>query len=264
MSELVVKGLRASAHGKIILDGVDLVVRSGEVHAIMGPNGSGKSTLSHVLAGRSGYEVLGGSAAIDGVDILGMPAWKRAEAGLFLAMQYPTEVPGVAVKDMLTASRSTRSNSAEICERMEAEAVRVGFSAKFLERPLNVDLSGGEKKRNETLQLGVLRPKFAILDELDSGLDVDALRMVSRRVEQETTESGLGVIAITHHGRLFDELHPDVVHIFAKGRIIESGGPKLADELEDSGYERWAGTEPAKAVTALDLFADPLACARHR
>jgi len=259
MSELVVEGLRASAHGKVILDGVDLVVRSGEVHAIMGPNGSGKSTLSHVLAGRPGYEVLGGSATIDGVEILGLPAWKRAEAGLFLAMQYPTEVPGVALKDMLTASRTTTSNSAEIYERMEAEAVRIGFSAKFLERPLNVDLSGGEKKRNETLQLGVLRPKFAILDELDSGLDVDALRLVSRRVEQETTESGLGVIAITHYSRLFDELHPDVVHIFVKGRIIETGGPKLADELEDSGYERWVGAEPAQAVAAPDPFADPLA-----
>jgi len=257
MSELIVEGLRASAHGKVILDGVDLVVKSGEVHAIMGPNGSGKSTLSHVLAGRPGYEVLQGSATIDGVEILALPAWKRAEAGLFLAMQYPTEVPGVAIKDMLTASTATASNSDEIYELMEAEAVRIGFSAKFLERPINVDLSGGEKKRNETLQLGVLRPKFAILDELDSGLDVDALRMVSRRIEQETSESNLGVIAITHYSRLFDELYPDVVHIFVKGRIVESGGPKLADELEDSGYERWIESDPVEAAPAINPFADP-------
>jgi len=259
MSELIVEGLRASAHGKVILDGVDLVVKSGEVHAIMGPNGSGKSTLSHVLAGRPGYEVLGGSATIDGVEILGLPAWKGAEAGLFLAMQYPTEVPGVAIKDMLTASSATASNSDEIYELMEAEAVRIGFSAKFLERPINVDLSGGEKKRNETLQLGVLRPKFAILDELDSGLDVDALRMVSRRIEQETAESNLGVIAITHYSRLFDELHPDVVHIFVKGRIVESGGPKLADELEVSGYERWVESDPVETIPAANPFADPFA-----
>ncbi len=259
MSELVVEGLRASVQGKVILDGVDLVVRSGEVHAIMGPNGSGKSTLSHVLAGRPGYEVLGGSATIDGVELLGLPAWKRAEAGLFLAMQYPTEVPGVAVKDMLTASRATDSDSDSIYSRMEAEAERIGFSAKFLDRPLNVDLSGGEKKRNETLQLGVLKPKFAILDELDSGLDVDALRMVSRRVEEETKESGLGVIAITHYSRLFDELQPDVVHIFARGRIVETGGPKLADELEDTGYEKWAGTDKPEIMATADPFADPLA-----
>jgi len=258
MSELVVEGLRASAQGKVILDGVDLVVRSGEVHAIMGPSGSGKSTLSHVLAGRPGYEVLAGSATIDGIEILGLPAWRRAEAGLFVAMQYPTEVPGVAVKDMLTASRSTASNSAEIYEQMEAEAVRIGYSEKFLDRPLNVDLAGGEKKQNETLQLGLLRPRFAILDELESGLDVDALRLVSRRIEQETNESDLGVIAITRHSRLFDELHPDVVHIFAKGRIIETGGPKLADELEDSGYERWAAADPVETADAADSLTGPL------
>jgi len=259
MSELVIEGLRASVQGKVILDGVDLVVRSGEVHAIMGPNGSGKSTLSHVLAGRPGYEVLGGSATIDGVEILGLPAWQRAEAGLFLAMQYPTEVPGVAVKDMLTASRATNTDSDSIYERMEAEAERIGFSAKFLDRPLNVDLSGGEKKRNETLQLGVLKPKFAILDELDSGLDVDALRMVSRRVEEETKESALGVIAITHYSRLFQELQPDVVHIFANGRIVKTGGPKLADELEDTGYEKWVGPDHVEVSAIVDPFADPLA-----
>ncbi len=261
MSELVIEDLRASAHGKVILEGVNMVVRSGEVHAIMGPNGSGKSTLSHVLAGRPGYEVLGGSAKIDGVELLDLLAWQRAEAGLFLAMQYPTEVPGVALVDMLTASCSTSSNPDEIYASLKTEAERIGFDEKFLERPLNVDLSGGEKKRNETLQMGVLKPKFAILDELDSGLDVDALRMVSRRVEAETGESGLGVIAITHYSRLFEQLHPDVVHIFAKGRILETGGPQLADELEKSGYERWVGTKDkaASQPTGGDTFADPLA-----
>ncbi len=258
MSELVIEDLRAAVHGKVILEGVDLVVRSGEVHAIMGPNGSGKSTLSHVIAGRPGYEVLGGSVRIDDIELLGLPAWQRAEAGLFLAMQYPTEVPGVAMRDMLTASRATSSDPDEIYELMQAEAGRIGFDEKFLERPVNVDLSGGEKKRNETLQLGVLKPKFAILDELDSGLDVDALRMVSHRIEEETSQSGVGVIAITHYSRLFEQLHPDVVHIFAKGRILETGGPQLADELEESGYERWVGTHVSQPAMASDPFADPL------
>ncbi len=262
MSELVIEGLRASVDGQEILKGVDLVVRSGEVHAVMGPNGSGKSTLSHVIAGRPGYEVLGGSVRIDGVELLGQPTWKRAEAGLFLAMQYPTEVPGVVLRDLLTASTRTPDDPAEINDRMLAEAARIGFDERFLERPLNVDLSGGEKKRNETLQLGVLRPAFAILDELDSGLDVDALRMVSARIEQATKEDDLGVLAITHYSRLFDELKPDTVHVFASGRIQLSGGPELATELEDTGYERWV-TVPAEAkrspLADVDPFADPFA-----
>jgi Fe-S cluster assembly ATP-binding protein len=246
MSELIIEGLRAAVDGQEILKGVDLVVRSGEVHAVMGPNGSGKSTLAHVVAGRPGYEVLGGSVRIDGTEILNLPAWQRAEAGLFLAMQYPTEVPGVALRDLLRASSTSSDDTDVIEDRMRVEAGRIGFDAKFLERPLNVDLSGGEKKRNETLQLGVLCPKFAILDELDSGLDVDALRMVSARIEQATEEDGLGVLAITHYGRLFQELTPDVVHVFAAGRIQESGGPSLAAELESTGYVRWV--EPSTAV----------------
>ncbi|MEM7142397.1 MAG: Fe-S cluster assembly ATPase SufC [Actinomycetota bacterium] len=262
MSELVIEGLRAAVEGQEILKGVDLVVRSGEVHAVMGPNGSGKSTLSHVIAGRPGYEVLGGSVRIDDVELLSLPAWRRAEAGLFLAMQYPTEVPGVALRDLLTASARTSDDADEIERAMVAEAARIGFDEKFLERPLNVDLSGGEKKRNETLQLGVLRPSFAILDELDSGLDVDALRMVSARVEEATDENGLGVLAITHYSRLFEQLKPDTVHVFAGGRIQESGGPELATELEETGYERWVEDTPAKASAAAlpdDPFADPLA-----
>ena len=260
MSTLIIEGLRAAVDGSEILKGVDLEVPAGEVHAVMGPNGSGKSTLSHVIAGRPGYEVLGGSVRIDDVELLDKPTWQRAEAGLFLAMQYPTEVPGVALRDLLSASVRTPEDPAEIGERMRIEAERIGFGSQFLERALNVDLSGGEKKRNETLQLGVLRPTFAILDELDSGLDVDALRMVSQRVEEETQEHGLGVLAITHYSRLFEQLKPDVVHVFADGRIQESGGPELATELEETGYERWV-TAPAVASAGLpdDPFADPLA-----
>ena len=223
MSTLIIEGLRAAVDGQEILKGVDLEVGSGEVHAVMGPNGSGKSTLSHVIAGRPGYEVLGGSVRIDDVELLDKPTWQRAEAGLFLAMQYPTEVPGVALRDLLTASVRTPEDPADIAERMRVEAERIGFGAQFLERPLNVDLSGGEKKRNETLQLGVL--------------------------------------AITHYSRLFEQLKPDTVHVFADGVIQESGGPELATELEDTGYERWV-TAPAPAASAGlpdDPFADPLA-----
>src|SRR5690606_31605415 len=178
VSELRIDDLHVSVHGREILKGVDLVVRSGEVHAVMGPNGAGKSTLSHVIMGKGGYEVTGGSVTLDGVDLLSLPTWKRARAGLFLAMQYPTEVPGVSLEDAMRAALvGTEREGAGVREALLAEAERIGFDARFLDRPLNVDLSGGEKKRNETLQLGVLRPKIAVLDELDSGLDVDALRM---------------------------------------------------------------------------------------
>src|SRR6478752_4214966 len=240
MGELVIEGLRAGVAGKEILRGIDLVVRSGEVHAVMGPNGSGKSTLSHVIVGRPGYEVLSGSVTLDGVDVLALPAWERAHAGLFLAMQYPTEVPGVSLQDMLTASFvASGRDTADVAALVGAEAVRIGFDARFLTRELNVDLSGGEKKRNETLQLGVLEPKIAILDELDSGLDVDALRACARRVEAAPHDTNLGVLAITHYSRLFTELKPDVVHILVKGRIRETGGPELADQLETTGYAAW-------------------------
>ncbi len=262
MSELVIEGLRARVGGKEILTGVDLAMASGEVHAVMGPNGSGKSTLAHVLAGRPGIEVLGGSARLDGVELLGLPAWERARAGLFLAVQYPTEVPGVALRDLLRASASTSDDVEEIESSMRAEAERIGFDEKFLERPLNVDLSGGEKKRNETLQLGVLRPRFAILDELDSGLDFDALRLVGARVEAATEEDSVGVLAITHYSRLFEQLRPDTVHVFAGGRIQQTGGAELARELEDTGYERWSGSQAAAASSSglpADPFSDPFA-----
>lgn len=262
MSELVIEGLRARVGGQEILTGVDLAMASGEVHAVMGPNGSGKSTLAHALVGRPGLEVLGGSARLDGVELLDLPTWERARAGLFLAMQYPTEVPGVALRDLLRASVSTSDNADEIGSLMRAEAQRIGFDEKFLERPLNVDLSGGEKKRNETLQLGVLRPRFAILDELDSGLDFDALRLVGARVEAATEEDAVGVLAITHYSRLFEQLRPDTVHVFAGGRIQQTGGAELAQELEDTGYERWSDSPPptmSGSKLGEDPFADPLA-----
>lgn len=240
MSELIIKGLRAGVLGKEILKGIDLEVRSGEVHAVMGPNGSGKSTLSHVLAGKPGYEVLGGTATLDGVDLLALEPWQRAHAGLFLALQYPIEVPGVRLVDVLVESvRASGGDVDAVRATMGQEAQRIGLAAALLERPMNVDLSGGEKKRNETLQLAVLKPKIALLDEIDSGLDVDALRAVSKRIEAATTEFNLGVLAITHYQRLLEELKPDRVHILAQGRIIASGGPELADQLEAEGYARF-------------------------
>lgn len=258
---LEIRGLRAGVAGKEILRGIDLTVRSGEVHAIMGPNGSGKSTLSHVVMGRPGYEVLGGSVTLDGADVLAMAAWERAQAGLFLAMQYPTEVPGVAVTDVLEAAfAASGRDTADVPGLVAAEAERIGFDERFLTRALNVDLSGGEKKRNETMQLGVLRPAIAVLDELDSGLDVDALRACARRIEAATEETGLGVLAITHYNRLLHELRPDHVHVLARGVIQRSGGPDLALELETTGYAEFADDDEAPAAPkAADPFADPFA-----
>jgi Fe-S cluster assembly ATP-binding protein len=239
--ELVIEDLRAGVGGKDILTGVDLVVRSGEVHVVMGPNGSGKSTLSHVLAGKPGYDLTGGTVTLDGVDLLALPAWERAQAGLFLALQYPVEVPGVSLVDVLRESLVAAGRSTEgLPELIAAEAAAIGFDERFLDRPLNVDLSGGEKKRNETVQLGVLDPKIAVLDEIDSGLDVDALRAVSRRIEAVTNDEGLGVLAITHYNRLLTELRADRVHVLSGGRIAATGGPELAEELERTGYAGYA------------------------
>jgi Fe-S cluster assembly ATP-binding protein len=259
---LEITGLRAGVAGKEILTGIDLTVRSGEVHVLMGPNGSGKSTLSHVVMGRPGYQVLGGTVTLDGVDLLGLEPWERAQAGLFLAMQYPTEVPGVAVVDVLEAAfAGLGRNTALVPDRIIEEAGRIGFDDRFLHRAMNVDLSGGEKKRNETLQLGVLEPSIAILDEIDSGLDVDALRACARRIEAATEETGLGVLAITHYNRLLHELKADHVHVLAGGTIQRSGGPELALELETTGYAGWEADdrpEPPRA-NGDDPYADPLA-----
>jgi len=260
VSELVITGLEAGIDGKAILNGVDLTVKGGEVHAVMGPNGSGKSTLSHVVMGRPGYEITGGTITMDGEDVLAMAPWQRAQAGLFLAMQYPTEVPGVSLEALFAASvTAAGGDPADIRERMVVEAERIGFDERFLARPLNVDLSGGEQKRNETLQLGVLLPKIAILDELDSGLDIDALRTCSRRIEEATNENGLGVLAITHYSRLLTELHPDRVHILVGGRIVAEGGDELAAELEADGYARFGAEPEEEAAPVPDPFADPFA-----
>jgi len=261
-STLTIRDLHAAVQGHEILRGVDLEVRSGEVHALMGPNGSGKSTLAHVLMGRGDYEVTGGSVQLDGVELLELPTWQRAAAGLFLSFQYPVEIPGVRVEDLIEAAGDGAANGG-LTERVRAEAGRLAVADEFLERGVNIDFSGGEQKRAETLQLALMKPKFAILDELDSGLDVDALRDVSRRIEAMTEEDDLGVLAITHYSRLLTELRPDVVHVFVAGRVITSGGPELADELEQTGYDGLAerlgvDVTPIEVPTAEpDPFADP-------
>ena len=279
---LQVEDLTVEVDGKQIVNGLTLSVPAGEVHAIMGPNGSGKSTLANALMGHPKYDITGGRVLLKGEDITDLMPNERARKGLFLAMQYPTEVPGVSLEDAmreaLTGGREALAGGREaltgspdelgaskridgdVRAALVAEAERIGFDERFLDRPLNVDLSGGEKKRNETVQLGVLRPAIAVLDELDSGLDVDALRAVSRRIEALTDE-GLGVLAITHYRRLLTELRPDHVHVLAGGRIAASGGPELAEELEQTGYAGYAEPAAPGAATAAsaDPFADPFA-----
>lgn len=244
MSELLIEGLYANVGSTEILRGVDLRVGDGEVHAVMGPNGSGKSTLSHVIAGRPGYQVTAGRVSLDGTDLLGLPAWQRAKAGLFLAFQYPIEVPGVSLEAALReAFTASGRDPAQVARVLAAEAELVGFPTDLLSRPLNVDLSGGERKRNEILQLGVLRPRVAVLDEIDSGLDVDALRVVARRVAQLAREEGISVLAITHYYRLLSELPVDRVHVLSGGRVVDSGGPELAVQLERTGYVEYGDGE---------------------
>ncbi|MDG2429075.1 MAG: Fe-S cluster assembly ATPase SufC [Acidimicrobiales bacterium] len=271
---LRIEGLTARVGETDILHGVDLEVRPGEVHAVMGPNGSGKSTLAHVLMGRPGYEVTGGSVTLDGIDLLAIPTWERARAGLFLALQHPTEVPGVSLESVIAeAALAVGRSDTGFRDILVAEAARIGFDEKFVSRPLNVDLSGGEKKRNEMLMMGALRPQYAVLDEIDSGLDVDALAAVSLRLQEATEEDGLGVLAITHFSRLLEILEPDRVHVLASGRIQAEGGSELAERLEAEGYAgvlAEAGvsaglqaevTPPEVHVAGFgdDPFADPLA-----
>ena len=228
---------------KQILKGVDLTVEAGKVHAIMGPNGSGKSTLSYVLSGRDGYEVTDGSASLAGEDILDMVPEERAAAGLFLAFQYPVEIPGVgnmtflrtAVNAQRKARRQEEMSATEFLKVVRAKAKDLKIDADMLKRPVNVGFSGGEKKRNEILQMAMLEPRMCILDETDSGLDVDAMKLVAQGVNALRDE-GRGFLVITHYQRLLDHIKPDVVHIMADGRIIKTGGPELALEVENNGY----------------------------
>ncbi|HRD34653.1 MAG TPA: Fe-S cluster assembly ATPase SufC [Rhodocyclaceae bacterium] len=251
---LEINDLKASIDGKAILKGLDLNVKDGEVHAIMGPNGSGKSTLAQVLAGRDTYQVEGGSVSWDGIDLLALPAEERARAGLFLAFQYPVEIPGVSnayfLKAAVNATRRHRGlpefDAFDFLARVKAEMQAVGMKEEFLYRSVNEGFSGGEKKRNEMLQMSLLEPKLAILDETDSGLDIDALKIVAEGVNRlRSPERSL--IVITHYQRLLDYIVPDQVHVLAKGRIVRSGGRELALELEEHGYG-WIGE--ADAATA--------------
>lgn len=247
MSTLEIKNLQVVVNTEIgqtqILKGVDLTVKSGETHAIMGPNGSGKSTLAYSIAGHPKYTVTGGSVTLDGVDVLAMTVDERARAGLFLAMQYPVEVPGVSVTNFLrTAVTAIRGEAPKVrtwVGEVKAAMSALNMDPGFAERNVNEGFSGGEKKRHEILQLEMLKPKIAILDETDSGLDVDALRIVSEGVNRIKETSDLGIMLITHYTRILRYIKPDFVHVFANGRIVEEGGSELADKLEESGYAEY-------------------------
>ena len=244
---LEIKNLHVSVHGKQILDGLSLDVRPGEVAAIMGPNGSGKSTLSYVIAGKPDYEVTSGEILLDGANLLEMEADERAQKGIFLAFQYPIEIPGVAtmtfLKASLNAQRRARGEAdlttPEFMRRVREASQRLKVDQEMLRRPLNVGFSGGEKKRLEILQMTLLNPRYGVLDETDSGLDIDALRIVSEGVNA-LRDSNHGFLVITHYQRLLDHIKPDIVHVMARGRIVASGGPELALELEKNGYRDYA------------------------
>jgi Fe-S cluster assembly ATP-binding protein len=248
---LSVKGLKASVEGKQILDGLDLEVRPGEVHAIMGPNGSGKSTLAHVLAGRDGYEVTAGRVRLDGEDLLALEPEERAQLGLFLAFQYPVELPGVnntyflrtALNAIRTARGETELDAVSFMRLMREKLKVLHLDDSLLKRAVNAGFSGGEKKRNEIFQMALLEPKLAILDETDSGLDIDALRIVADGVNALRSPDR-SMIVVTHYQRLLDYIEPHRVHVLAKGRIIRSGGKELALELENKGYG-WIAEEAA-------------------
>ncbi|MGN9775785.1 Fe-S cluster assembly ATPase SufC [Micromonospora sp. H33] len=257
MSTLEIRDLQVSVklpEGELkpILHGVNLTVKSGETHAIMGPNGSGKSTLAYSIAGHPKYEITGGSVTLDGEDVLEMSVDERARAGLFLAMQYPVEVPGVSVANFLRTAKTAidgeapklRTWGGELRGAME----RLQMDPAFAQRNVNEGFSGGEKKRHEIVQLELLKPKMAILDETDSGLDVDALRVVSQGVNRVRDTGDTGLLLITHYTRILRYIKPDFVHVFVAGRIVEEGGPELADKLEEAGYERYvAGAGSARA-----------------
>ncbi|MEV8215556.1 Fe-S cluster assembly ATPase SufC [Leifsonia sp. NPDC077715] len=259
MSTLEIRDLHVTVETeqgtKPILNGVDLTINEGEIHAIMGPNGSGKSTLAYTIAGHPKYTVTGGTITLDGEDVLAMTVDERARAGLFLAMQYPVEIPGVTNTNFLRTAKTAIDGQApsirtwvkDVRESMNA----LRMDSSFAERNVNEGFSGGEKKRNEILQLELLKPKFAVLDETDSGLDVDALKIVSEGVNRAKTNTGLGILLITHYTRILRYIKPDFVHVFVAGRVAEQGGPELAERLEEEGYDRYVDApEPAVADEA--------------
>lgn len=254
MSELIIKGVKVSVQAddtqKEILRGVDLTIRSGEVHAIMGPNGSGKSTLAYAVAGHPKYKIDSGEITLDGEDVLAMTVDERARAGLFLAMQYPVEIPGVSVSNFLrtsiTAIRGEAPKLREWLKEMKSAMNEIGMDPQFSERNVNEGFSGGEKKRHEILQLELLKPKIAILDETDSGLDVDALRIVSEGINRTVKNNNTGVLLITHYTRILRYVKPDKVSVFVDGRVVETGGQELAEELEKNGYVKF--TEAAASL----------------
>ncbi len=245
---LEITNLHATVADKPILNGVSLHVPAGEVHAIMGPNGSGKSTLAYVLAGRPGYGVSEGGVSFEGRDLLAMQPHERAAAGLFLGFQYPVEIPGVStlqfLRESLNAQRRARGeeelSGAEFIRLARSQAAGLGMDADMLKRPVNVGFSGGEKKRSEMVQMGIMQPKFAVLDETDSGLDIDALRTVGAGINRIMRAPDKGVLLITHYQRLLDYVKPDTVHVLSRGRIVRSGGAELAHELEREGYSEAA------------------------
>ena len=258
MATLEIRNLHVSVEtelgAKEILRGVDLTVRAGETHAIMGPNGSGKSTLAYSIAGHPKYTITGGTVTLDGEDLLAMTVDERARAGMFLAMQYPVEVPGVTVSNFLRTAKTAIDGKAPSLRHwvkdVKVAMDQLRMDPSFAERNVNEGFSGGEKKRHEILQLELLKPKIAILDETDSGLDVDALRVVSEGVNRVRATGEVGVLLITHYTRILNYIKPEFVHVFVDGRIVEEGGPELAERLEAEGYDRFTGADATAAAAA--------------
>ncbi|MDN4596080.1 Fe-S cluster assembly ATPase SufC [Leifsonia virtsii] len=261
MSTLEIRDLHVTVETdqgtKPILNGVDLTINEGEIHAIMGPNGSGKSTLAYTIAGHPKYTVTSGTITLDGEDVLAMTVDERARAGLFLAMQYPVEIPGVTNTNFLRTAKTAIDGQApsirtwvkDVRESMNA----LRMDSSFAERNVNEGFSGGEKKRNEILQLELLKPKFAVLDETDSGLDVDALKIVSEGVNRAKANTGLGILLITHYTRILRYIKPDFVHVFVAGKVAEQGGPELAERLEEEGYDRYVDAPESASAAAAEL-----------
>jgi Fe-S cluster assembly ATP-binding protein len=258
MSTLEIRDLKVSIDTdqgtKEILKGVDLTINEGEIHAIMGPNGSGKSTLAYTIAGHPRYNVVGGTITLDGEDVHAMCGDVRARAGMFLAMQYPVEIPGVTVSNFLRTAKTAIDGEAPALrgwiKELRQSMADLKMDSSFAERNVNEGFSGGEKKRHEIMQLELLKPKFAVLDETDSGLDVDALKIVSEGVNRAKAATGLGVLLITHYTRILRYIKPDFVHVFVAGKIAEQGGPELADRLENEGYDRYVQAVAAAEAQA--------------